>query len=198
MENSREKNSLERTYERQDSATVIRQWLVTFGELTGRQITSALVQIWIKELSNLPPGLIDRLFQRHMKTSRFFPMPGDITGQMQETKKKETSELAEIGWQKALDHAREWTHPDMKFSRAPKLDEKIDRAARAAGGFLWIRECPTEDLQWARKRFIEAYERLESLEGEQFLIENSEIKNLFAEAARKMELPESVVEPKKG
>jgi len=116
-------------------------------------------------------------------------MPSDITAPAQEVKKRETAELAEVGWQKVLAHIREWVHPDMIFSKAPKLDSKLGRAAKTAGGLMWLRECSNEDLQWAKKRFIEAYERLEVLEDEQFLIESPEIKKLFTDAAEKMALP---------
>jgi hypothetical protein len=178
--------SLEQTSQQPDSTRLIKQWLVKCGEVYGREITSALVSIWLRELSSMDGQTINRLFSRHLKTSRFFPTMADLLAPQIEAKKMEVSESAEIGWQKVMAYVRDWVHPDITFSRAPKLPEKLDRCARAAGGLSWLRECPSEELQWRRKAFIEAYERWEQLEQDHFLLPDGEIKELFAQAAKKL------------
>ena len=92
-----------------------------------------------------------------------------------------------------MDYVREWVHPDINFSRKPQLPEAIDRAARAAGGLLYLRECSTDDLQWARKRFIEAREQWDQLDNNQFVLADPKLKKLFTETAEKMSVQTALV-----
>src|SRR5882672_10405435 len=91
MENNRENLQVTRsqgqTSERQDSDQRIRQWLVKCGEVYGRQITPALVAIWVKGLEGMDGGMLENLFNRHLSTSRFFPVLADILAPQKEAAK---------------------------------------------------------------------------------------------------------------
>jgi hypothetical protein len=53
-----------------------------------------------------------------------------------------------------------------------------------------MRDCDRASLQWARKRFIEAYVRYSELRKDGHLLPEGEVRNLLANAAQKL-LPPS-------
>ena len=167
---------------------MVRQWLVKCGEIYGREITEPLVSLWVTELSSVSANIVDQLFRKHLRTSRFFPVPADILQPLAHTAELHRQDGAENDWHRVLDYVREWVHPDIVFSRTPMLPEKLDRCARAAGGLQYLRACPTEELIWRKKQFLEAYERYDCLD--QHLIEDPELKKLFQRFANRFSLPE--------
>lgn len=97
---------------------------------------------------------------------------------------------AERAWQKLLRYINEWVNPDINFSNKPELLDPIRRAANAAGGLNWLRECSSDELQWAKKRFLEFYDRMVLLEKDKVLIEDPTIRGMFEELGRNMAIPE--------
>lgn len=91
---------------------------------------------------------------------------------------------AEQKWQQVLAYAQT-TSPDYA-SRPVRIKEQTQAAIRAAGGLDWIRDCPDDDLQWAKKRFIEAYQQWTALDKGQYLLPDGELKNLIASHADKL------------
>jgi hypothetical protein len=53
---------------RASSSDVARQWLVTFGEICGREISPALAAIWTDQLGDIPPDLLQQACDRLAKT----------------------------------------------------------------------------------------------------------------------------------
>ena len=55
-------------------------------------------------------------------------------------------------------HVQNYFHPDLGWDRrAPQLDAITEYAGRSAGSFRWVVGCSGSDLQWCRKRFLDAY-----------------------------------------
>jgi len=138
------------------SSEAIRQFLVKAGEVYGKQITAPLVSIWIEELSSYPVSSLVPIFRNALRTCKFFPTPADV---LEPLKAVEQAHF-EDEWHALLGYCREWVHPDIRFSSAPELPVEIVRAARAAGGFQYLRACTAEQLQWAKKRFFEYLNRI--------------------------------------
>src|SRR6185437_8033812 len=75
------------------------------------------------------------------------------------------------------------------MARAPKLPGDIAHAAAAAGGLFYLESCPTDELQWAKKRFIEDLSRQRKSGDIAPLLGSSELGKLLAEAAPRFALP---------
>jgi hypothetical protein len=138
---------------RASSSDVARQWLVKFAEVCQRELTPALTEIWVEQLRDIAPEILDAACDRLAKTwtSGFLPAPGNIRAQIDSTQQG----TFEDEWQGVLAYIAEWYSPDMVFSGTPRLPEDLDHAARAAGGLGHLFNCSREDLQWAKKRFVE-------------------------------------------
>ncbi len=134
------------------------RWLAILAEAYGQSVSTELTEIWIRTLAGFPVAALDRGFQHHLRTSKFFPRPAEVLEVFRGTEKAIESTAHEEAWQVALDFVCEWWHPDLGFSkRAPRLEEKMRRAVLAAGGFHHLFNCDRDELQWAKRRFVEAY-----------------------------------------
>jgi hypothetical protein len=138
----------------------------------------------------LPYRVLEAAFKRTLRECKYWPVKmADVRERIDKAKETAVLTAADIAWQRLLDYCREWVNPDIHFSMAPKLPERLDRAARAAGGLFYLRQCSTEELQWAKKRFIEAYVAWEDLNQDQLLLPDGELKDLLTSVAEKKALP---------
>ena len=184
MENSAELSLRLETQEHSDSRTsqLIREWLFRFGVEHKEDIAPRL-PLWLEQLGGIDPQTLQDLFERAMRTCKFFPKIAEILEPL------DSSERAnyEDEWQALLDYCKQWVHPDIAFSRAPELPPEIDHAARAAGGVYFLRECSQDELGWRKKAFLEDLERQRKTEG--FPQLPSELRKLIAEAGCPKLLP---------
>lgn len=142
------------------NSSVVRKWIVVFGELFAREITPELVKVWCRLLADVDAEALNRACERTAKTCRFFPSPAELRGQLDQVNARGFELEAEGKWQELLVWVKRFYHPDLGVKRgAPRLDPSVEFAARAAGGFHWLECCSESELQWAKKRFIEALSR---------------------------------------
>jgi hypothetical protein len=114
--------------------------------------------IYAEALSDLPPEVIDAACGKWMREGRFFPIPGDLRGLVKSANSAGLELEAKEAWDRWFAHVTSYYHPDLGWDRrAPQLDAITEHAGSAAGGAHWVQGCPESELQWARKRFIEAY-----------------------------------------
>jgi hypothetical protein len=167
------------------SGTIARQWLVKFGEICQKEVSSALFAIWDEQLRDIAPDLLDRACDKLAKTwqSGFLPTPGNVRAQIAQADAKGLHVEAEEGWHRALRCSKEY----FGSSRVPDLDPVTDRAARAAGGLSFIESCSSEELVWAKKRFLENYVRLREAGESENLMTNGEARKFIRELATLME-----------
>ena len=173
------------------SDSLIREWLLRFG-IEHDQNVEARLPAWLEAFGNIEPKILEQLFIRAYKTCRFFPKVSEILAPLQETKKLAEPMNAEAAWEEILRIRREHYSPDMPQYLArelAKLDERTRQAVRASGVF---REMETVEALhvWAKQRFITSYVNWEVLEMNQFALPEGELKNLIADAASKMQLPD--------
>jgi len=76
----------------------------------------------------------------------------------------------------------------------PELPRDIDHAARAAGGVYYLESCSTEDLVWAKKRFIEDLARQRKTGDIAGFLPGSELRALLSAAAPRFQLPPAAAE----
>ena len=115
------------------------------------------------------------------------PTIGDVRQHLTKAEVCATNLEAEQKWQQVLAFAQS-TSPDYA-GRPIRIKEQTRAAINAAGGLDWIRDCPADELQWAKKRFVESYEQWTALGKNKFLLPDGEIKNLLADAAQMKALP---------
>lgn len=166
------------------SSAAIRQFLVKAGEVYSKQITEPLVAIWLEHLGPYRVEQLEPLFRLVFATCKFFPTPADVLEPLRKTQDAGTPMEAERKWLEVLAYAQT-TSPDYP-SRPVRMKEQTQAAIRAAGGLDWIRDCPKDDLQWCKKRFVEAFMSWSVLEKNQLLLPDGELKNLIARLAQKL------------
>lgn len=74
----------------------------------------------------------------------------------------------------------------------PKLSDRVRAACRACGVFRDFTSAEFEKGElhtWAKKRFVESYLAWETLQQDQFLLPDGELKNLLADFAQAKALP---------
>lgn len=170
------------------SSKAIREFLVKAGEVYSKQITAPLVAIWLDQLGSYSSEQLEPLFRMLFGTCKFFPTPADVLEPLRKAQEAFSPIDAERKWSQVLSYAQS-TSPDYA-AKPMKFREQTQAAIRAAGGLGWIRDCSADDLQWARKRFIESYEAWNVLEKNQHILPDGELKNLISNASAKL-LPEA-------
>jgi hypothetical protein len=163
--------------QRVTTSDLAREWLVKFGEITQQRVSSALVAIWIEQLSDLSPDVLASAFNRLAKTWAWprLPTPGDVRAAVDNAATNAFELKAEKAWHKALDYCSRFYHPDFGVDRhAPELSGTMAHAIRAAGGMRFLFNCSTDDLVWAKKSFIEDYTRVHQLHQDEHLLSDSE------------------------
>lgn len=145
--------------------------------------------LWQEQFGGIEPDTLLSLFQRAMRTCKFFPKVSEILEPLVGAEAKAAPEAAEEAWARVLEIRRLHWNPDIPgpFRCAlARLSDRVRQAARAAGVF---RDFESIDAlhTWAKKRFVESF--LAYGERELHLLPEGEIKNLIADIAEAKALP---------
>lgn len=190
-----------------DSSIKVRQRLIRLAELIRKDgaaypLTPILLELWgeVFNRAQITDAQIDAAFDEAERRLRFWPTPAEVLGFILIAEKTSSEEKAALKWDEVRDYVRNDYHPDLKNHQGRRISEQTGRAIRAAGGLEHISECTGDDLVFARKRFIEAYLRLDELRQHEFLLPEGEVKRLLAETAKTMSVdrllePPGTVEP---
>ena len=168
---------------------LINEWLTRFALNASVALdtkTRALyASTWAEGFADIEPGRLKAAFIACLRSHTFKTMPtiGDVRQHLSKAEESAANLEAEQKWQQVLTYAQS-TSPDYP-TRPIKIKDQTQAALRAAGGLNWIRDCPKDDLQWAKKRFVEAFTSWNALEKNQFLLPDGEVKTLIAGAAQK-------------
>jgi hypothetical protein len=138
-----------------------------------------LLPLWLETFGAMDPHLLENLFQQAIRKYKWVPQVAEILEPIESAKEANVEE----DWQALLQYVRDWVHPDIQFSRAPKLPAGLDHAARAAGGVLYLRECPHEELGWRKKLFIEDLQRTREIGKVAGILTGSELTTLLKQAS---------------
>lgn len=141
-------------------------------EAAKREVVAAYAGV----LDGLTPQQLDAACRLATRACKFFPTPADVFTHVQRADAAGLDLEADEAWNRVLDYVREW----YGNRRAPALPERIQYAARVAGGLGRIESCPTSELQWVRKQFVEAFKRFDELERSGMMLTRGEAKRLLA------------------
>jgi hypothetical protein len=154
-----------------------------------KELTEQDFALYAAALSDLDLRTISAACEQYVKVGKFFPLPADIRALVATAEKSVGALVVEEVWERTMKWILRWYHADVGVNRhAPALEEKARRAAMAAGGFFYLTTCTEEELQWAKKRFVENYGHQETVEQSGALISSSEAKQIL-EKLRAPELP---------
>ncbi len=138
----------------------VREGLFRLAVLFDREVNEAWEPLWLENLADVDPPLLELAFQQLMKTfipSMACPFPApthvwDILKELEETTDRNESEDS---WQEAIKAVDRNYYPDL--GRSPKFTPRSEYAVRAAGGIHYLANATREQLVWAKKAFREAY-----------------------------------------
>lgn len=157
------------------------------------QLTPQLVNVWVDVFSRADvsaeqaEGAFDKA-ERSLKA--FWPSPGEVLALVSTIHASAAEEQASVKFTQVLEYAVRCS-PDIPEKNPPRISEHTRRAINAAGGLDYLRDCDHESLQWARKRFMEAYVRYSELQHGEHLLPPGEVRDLLASAAQQKLLPAS-------
>lgn len=139
----------------------------------------------------MSPDILRPLFEHALRTCKFWPTIAEILAPLETT---EGGSL-EDEWQALLDYCERWVNRDVPNMRGkPALPPDIDHAARAANGVYYLESCSTDDLVWAKKRFIEDMARQRKTGDIAGFLPRSELRELLKNAAPRFQLPSTAAD----
>lgn len=152
----------------------IDEFLARFSASYSHVVSKSKYAIWYEAFADLEPRVVATACREVERTfiptaACPFPTPAHVRGFIQNAKALVTEHTGETAWHETLAAIAKQYHPDIGW-RGPRLTERIDHAIRAANGVHYVSQCSEEDLIWAKKRFIECYQRDEVLPDAQHLI----------------------------
>ena len=132
-----------------------------------RELPSTLFSIWPDALKHQPLEVLPAAFAKLERTFKPtaaapFPAPAHLLEMLTDLRAAAAEDRAESAWQFLLQTLQKQFHPDLGW-RGPQVHLRIAHACRAAGGIRRLWDCPTSELQWAKKGFVECYLRDEKL-----------------------------------
>lgn len=167
---------------------LISEWIVRFALNAGIALDASAQAhyrtLWLEGFSDLAPNRLQAAFVACLRAHTFKTMPtiADVRQHLTKAQEAAVSLEAEQKWEQVLRYAQS-TSPDYP-SRAVRFKEQTRAAINAAGGLDWIRDCPLTELQWCKKRFIEAYVRFSELQQDEYLLPPGEVHDLLASVAK--------------
>ena len=169
--------------------SLIREWVLRFQVNAGQNLTpehaNSVVALWTDSFSDLTDSVLEAAFQKTIKSCKFWPKVADVREHLDRANSNHAEEQAALAWQKVRNYIRLDYHPDLSSCR-PRFSERVRRAINAAGGLADLSECSGENLVFARKRFIESYLRWDELKQDEYLLPDSDVKELPGGAAEKL------------
>jgi hypothetical protein len=142
--------------EQQKRSSLLRHWLGLFALNAGQPLDadalSVYASLWLEGFADLSDEVLEAAFKKTLATCKFWPVKiADVREHVESAEDSRT----EDEWQRLLEYCRRHVNADLGMAHAPKLPADIAHAADSAGGLFYLESCPTDELQWAKKRFAE-------------------------------------------
>jgi hypothetical protein len=147
---------------------IVRKWLVTLAATYRQDLSDGtLFPIWTAALKDLPVASLEPSFAKLIRnftptSAAPFPSPGHLRQYVTDAQRTTREGDANEAWDKWLPIVTRYASPDIGY-KGPKIPARIDHALRAAGGLDLVASCPTADLVWRKKEFVECFIRDEEL-----------------------------------
>lgn len=148
-----------------------------------RQPVSELSAVaYVEGLSDLTAQQLDSACGACLRACRFMPTVADIRAQISQADAAGQQLEWDKTWERLLDWVRRYFDPNLGVDRrAPPLPAAVEHAAMAAGGCRWLESCPEPELQWAKKRFIQALANVDQAQASKQLLTRGEANRILGE-----------------
>lgn len=170
--------------------SLFRHWLGVFalnaGQALDTDTLSVYVTLWLEAFADLSDDVLEGAFRKTLATCKFWPVK--IADVREHVERAEDSR-AEDEWQNTLEYCRRHVNADLGMAGAPTLPADIAHAAAAAGGLYFLESCSTDDLVWAKKRFLEDLSRQRKAGDIIACLPDSPLGKLLEAAAPRFALP---------
>lgn len=174
--------------------TLIAEWLTRFALNAEKALTAkeqaVYRSLWEDGFADVDADRLKAAFVACLRTHTYKTIPtiGDVRQHLSKADANAIAEEGSLKFERLLAYAVRLS-PDIPERNPPKLSERVRAAIRAAGGLDHLRDCGRDDLQWARKRFIESYIRFGELERDGNLLHEGALTNLITDGANQKLLP---------
>jgi hypothetical protein len=175
------------TEQRKNFVDILTEWLRKWARVFSIDRREPIVlseqdfAIYGEALAHLTPEQLDGACLRAHQACKWFPKPADILEHVKKAGDGALDFEAQQEWEKALDYSTNHWHPDVGVSsHAPQLSPATWNALNAAGGLSHLFNCSRDELQWARKRFIENYKLTHNTDKVRSLLPESETKRIVS------------------
>lgn len=124
------------------------------GNRLSEEESEDVMRMWLQALADLTPEEVLTAVNRFNNECREFPTPARLRGYATSVKVMSVEQRAEVGWGQLLDAIRKHGgYISVDFE-----DRVINAAVRMMGGWQQVSMVETDQLVWARKDFVKAYE----------------------------------------
>lgn len=174
---------------------MIRKWLAVFAENASKEVSPGLLGVWLQAFAAVEPSVLEAAFRKTLASWRITQIPpvGEIMQHITEANTTVLELSAERAWSVALRSAHDLGNDYEIASAKEPEDQALVAGVRAAGGWRWIAQCSDEQLVWAKKTFLDIYEKhknapeiLQLASGE----DAETFRKLFAQLGERKALPQ--------
>jgi hypothetical protein len=155
------------------------------GQPLDTDALSVYVTLWTEGFADLSDAVLEATFRKTLAMCKFWPVK---VADVREHVEQAEGSRAEDEWQNVLEYVRRHVYADLGV-RGPKLPADVAHAAAAAGGLYFLESCPVEELQWAKKRFVEDLARQRKAGGIAACLPPSPLGKLLEATAVRLTLP---------
>jgi hypothetical protein len=176
--------------------SLLRHWLGVFALNAGQALDgdalSVYVTLWAEGFADLSDDVLEAAFRKTLATCKYWPLK---VADVREHVERAEDSRAEDEWQRLLEYVRRHVNADLGMAHAPKLPADIAHAAAAAGGLYFLESCATDELQWAKKRFLEDLTRQRKAGDIAACLPDSPLGKMLEAAAVRFALPAAASAP---
>lgn len=172
---------------------MLNEWLTTFGEAFGVQVSTARRKIYFHALQgDMTVDELNVACERALKSCRFFPSVAEILCQKVSEEKDGNQLEAERAWDQLQGHIARWGSDGVplysggKVIKRPPLDPATEWATRQCGGIQQVAHLSSTSFPFARRDFISFYQRFKQTDGLQLTVGKAEATKLLQKYAPKL------------
>ncbi len=134
------------------------------AEAFGESLTEERMEIYARDLADIPLDRLGIAFQRARRERTFFPKVAELRNLAASSSEDEKKVEANAAWEYVNEYLRKWGVDLLplfsrggKVTAAPPLDARIDFALRRIGGLRALNQVDADKMPFMYRDFCEAY-----------------------------------------
>jgi hypothetical protein len=137
--------------------------LTILAEAFGETLTEERLEIYARELVDLPRELLTTSFRRTLRELKWFPKVAELRELARASEENLKKVQADAAWNYVNEYLRRWgvdrlpVYSSGKKITAPPLDDRTEYALRRIGGFSGLNQIDSNKRPFMYRDFCEAY-----------------------------------------